>query len=86
MLNLQFDTKNDSQINIIKKAYSNSLNTTKYSEMCDYLQMSLGQKYITGQGGSHIWISDTDTGERLAKIIKQIPVFCNKISLITENR
>ena len=70
MLKLTVETKNEALKLQIENAYNKALETLNIESFVRCLDQSTDEKIIVGVSGSHIWISDKETGKRHAIIIK----------------
>ena len=66
-MNLVIETTNSCRIGDIKNAYDVAMNESTMSGFIDSLQSNIPNTII-GRGGSHIWISEASTKERIAMI------------------
>lgn len=70
MLKLTIETKDIQLGSQIETAYDKALEQTTIEQFETKLYFHLPETMIFGQGGSHYWISDKSTKQRLAIIYK----------------
>ena len=70
MLKLTIETKNEALKLQIENAYKEALETSDIESFVRCLDVNTDNNIIVGVSGSHIWISDKETGKRHAIIIK----------------
>jgi hypothetical protein len=69
MLKLTVETKNEALKSQIQNAYNEGLETSNIDSFVRSLDVNTDDNVIVGLSGSHIWISDKETGKRHAIII-----------------
>ena len=67
-MNLTIETKNEALKFQIENAYNEALETSDVGSFVRCLDVNTSDSIIVGVSGSHIWISDKETGKRHAII------------------
>lgn len=67
MLKLTIETQDSNRAGDIQNAYNEALNTTNIPSFMESLRQNIGNSKV-GRGGSHIWVADAQTNNRLAII------------------
>jgi len=70
MLKLTVETKNEALKLQIENAYNKALEKINIESFVRCLDANTDDNIVVGASGSHIWISDKETGKRHAIIIK----------------
>lgn len=68
-MNLKIETMDVQKTIEINNAYNEALSTSDVNSFVRNLDGNTNENMIVGLSGSHIWISDKETGKRLAIII-----------------
>ena len=67
-MNLNIETKNEALKLQIENAYNEALETSDIKSFVRCLSVNTDESIIVGVCGSHIWISEKETGKRHAII------------------